>query len=177
MIGYAQFMPTKRVEQQVWSGVGDSRWVVRRGRLARSAGNPGKVPNLFQIVAEKLPRDSLSAVKKDVQRKGLRAYGVYVAHDSMGYARYIGRGDIFNRLKARFRAQPLELMYFSFYVVENQKHEKEIETLLIRAGGPQLHFNDRKRRIDIEVGNVRDFQAGTHFYERKKRRGVRPIKL
>jgi len=95
----------------------------------------------------------------------------------MGYARYIGRGDIFARLEARFRAQPLELMYFSFYVVENLKHEKEIETLLIRAGGPQLHFNERKRRIDIECGNVRDFQAGTRFYERRKRRGRAPMTL
>jgi hypothetical protein len=82
----------------------------------------------------------------------------------MGYARYVGRGAIFPRLKARLKAQPLELKYFSFFVVADKPHEREIETLLIRAGGPHLHFNSRKKRIDIKAGNVRDFEAGTDFY-------------
>jgi len=38
--------------------------------------------------------------------------GIYVAHDSMGVARYIGRGNIFDRLKARRKAQVLELVFF-----------------------------------------------------------------
>lgn len=106
-----------------------------------------------------------------MQEEGLGTDGVYVAHDSMGYARYVGRGAIFTRLRARQKAQPAELVYFSFYVVEDKKHEREVETLLIRAAGPQLHFNTRKRRIDIQPGDVRDFEAGTKFFERQGRRG------
>lgn len=63
----------------------------------------------------------------------------------MGYARYIGRGRIFPRLRARLKSQILELKYFSFYVVEEKKHEGEIETLLIRAAGPLLQFNTQKK--------------------------------
>ncbi len=97
--------------------------------------------------------------------------GVYIAHDSMGVPRYIGRGQIFNRLMLRQKAQPLELVYFSFYVVSEKIHEREIETLLIRAASTQLHFNTRKKRVDIESGNIRDFEAGTLFYERQRIRG------
>lgn len=96
--------------------------------------------------------------------------GVYIAHDSMGVPRYIGRGRIFNRLKLRRKTQPLELVYFSFYVVSEKIHEREIETLLIRAAATQLHFNTRKKRVDIESGNIRDYEAGTLFYERRRRR-------
>jgi hypothetical protein len=97
--------------------------------------------------------------------------GVYVAHDSMGFPRYIGRGAIFTRLKARKDAQPLELTYFSFYVVSEKKHEREIETLLIRAAGPLLQFNTRKKRVNIIPGNIRDYEAGTFFYERQYKKG------
>jgi hypothetical protein len=110
-------------------------------------------------------------VKKHLQLDGLPSNGVYVAHDSMGYARYIGRGDIFTRLKARKKAQRLELSYFSFYVVLEKTHEREIESLLIRAAGPLLEFNNRKRRENIQAADTRDFEAGTQFYERQYKRG------
>jgi hypothetical protein len=89
----------------------------------------------------------------------------------MGVARYIGRGHIFERLKSRRRAQVLELVYFSFYVGFDKTNEREIETLLIRAVGPQLYFNTRKKREDIQPGNIRDYEAGTFFCERQYKRG------
>ena len=89
----------------------------------------------------------------------------------MGYPRYIGRGDIFGRLAARHKAQVLELAYFSFFVVENKMHEREIETIMIRAAGPLLDFNERKVRIDIQPGNAGDFEAGTFYIERQYRKG------
>jgi hypothetical protein len=125
-------------------------------------------------VAEKIPYSALDAVRKDLKARAIGLTGVYVAHDSMGVARYIGRGSIFGRLRRRRRAQSLELHYFSFFVVAEKTHEREIETLLIRAAGPQLHFNTRKKRVDIQPGSVRDFEAGTLFYERRYRRGKRP---
>jgi hypothetical protein len=92
----------------------------------------------------------------------------------MGYARYIGRGRIFSRLLARQKVQILELKYFSFYVVEEKKHEREIETLLIRAAGPLLQFNTKKKRLTISAGNLNDYEAGTLFFERRYLRGQRP---
>ncbi len=94
-----------------------------------------------------------------------------MAHDSMGCPRYIGRGNIFQRLEARKMAHPLELEYFSFYVVSEKKHEREIETLLIRAAGFLLEFNDKKKRVGIAPGNVGDYEAGTIFYERQYKKG------
>jgi hypothetical protein len=92
----------------------------------------------------------------------------------MGYARYIGRGRIFPRLHARLKSQILELKYFSFYVVEEKKHEGEIETLLIRAAGPLLQFNTQKKRVNISSGSLLDYEAGTQFFERRYRRGTKP---
>ena len=106
-----------------------------------------------------------------MQKVGFSHDGIYVAHDSMGYARYVGRGNIFSRLRARQKAQPLELVYFSFYVVLNKNHEREIETLLIRASGPLLQFNTRKKRVTIQAGNIRDYEPGTYFYERQRKKG------
>jgi len=63
--------------------------------------------------------------------------------------------------EARHRANVQELRYFSFYVVLEKSHEREIETLLIRSSGPQLHFNSRKKRVDIQPGDIRDYEAGT----------------
>jgi hypothetical protein len=85
----------------------------------------------------------------------------------MGCPRYIGRGNIFNRLAARKKAQDLELEYFSFYVVSEKKHEREVETLLIRAAGFLLEFNDRKKRVGLEPGSISDYEAGTVFYLRR----------
>ena len=73
--------------------------------------------------------------------------------------------------KSRRDAQELELVYFSFYVVLHKKHEREIETLLIRAAGPLLQFNTRKKRVSIMPGNIKDYEAGTFFYERQYKKG------
>ena len=77
------------------------------------------------------------------------------------------RGAIFARLAARKKAQALELEYFSFYVVNEKKHEREIETLLIRAAAFLLEFNTRKKRVGIEAGSIHDYEAGTVFYQRQ----------
>lgn len=148
-----------------------AHWVVCRGRLVPGPGRPNKVSRLFTVVAEKLPRECLAAVRKDMRDHGLPMTGIYLAHDSMGTVRYAGRGQIFPRLIARFNAQELELLYFSIYVVEDEKHEREIETLLIRATSHLLEFNDRKKRASILPGNIRDYEPGTHFYERQWKKG------
>jgi hypothetical protein len=147
-------------------------WDVNFGELKRGQANPGKTPHLFRVVGEKLPYDALGAVKKHLVQQNFGLNGVYIAHDSMGFPRYVGRGNIFSRLKARYEAQILELKYFSFYVIAEKKHEREIETLLIRAAGGLLDFNTRKKRIGIMPGNVKDFEAGTFFYERKYKKGM-----
>jgi len=126
------------------------------------------------VVAEKIPFAALEEVKKDFRRTlKLDPNGVYVAHDSMGFVRYAGRGHVFNRLKAGKDKHDLELYYFSFYIVADKRHEREIETLLIRDGGPHLSFNSKKKRVDTEPGNIRDFEPGTRFYERQYHRGRR----
>ncbi len=160
---------TKTIHTTVYKS--DEIWNVHFGELKRHQGNPGKTDHLFRIVGEKLPYDALTAIKKHIKEKEFGTNGVYIAHDSMGFPRYIGRGDIFARLKARKDAQDLELAYFSFYVVSEKKHEREIETLLIRAAGPLLQFNTRKKRVDITPGNIRDYEAGTLFYERQYKKG------
>lgn len=161
---------TKRTTKTVWS---DSWWNVLHGELKRSRGRPRKADALFRVVAEKLPFDALDKVRSHLSDNNVTANGVYVAHDSMGVARYVGRGNIFKRLRARHKANVQELMYFSFYVVAEKGHEREIETLLIRSAGPQLQFNSRKKRIDIQPGNIRDYEPGTMFYERQYKRGRR----
>ncbi|MEJ0002404.1 MAG: hypothetical protein WDN30_00240 [Pararobbsia sp.] len=155
-------------------------WVVHFGELQPAKNGPGrpstasKTEHLFRVVGEKLPFEALGTVRKHLKENGYTSQGVYVAHDSMGCPRYIGRGNIFQRLAARKKAQQLELEYFSFYVVVHKKHEREIETLLIRAAAFLLEFNDRKKRIGIAPGSVGDFEAGTVFYERRYERGAKP---
>jgi hypothetical protein len=123
------------------------------------------------VVGEKIPYEFLNDTKKAVRDTVGDVKGVYVSHDSMGYPRYIGRGDIFGRLKSRLAAQRLELKYFSFYVVEKKIHEREIETIMIHTAGPLLEFNNKKKRVDIQAGDIKDFEAGTHFIERQYKRG------
>lgn len=167
-------LATKKIEETVPGNHGS--WKVQYGKLKRGKGHPGKVEHLFKIVGEKIPFDALADVKNHLTSKAHTHQGVYVAHDSMGCPRYIGRGDIFVRLSARKKKQPLELHYFSFYVVSSKKHEREIETLLIRAGGFLLEFNDRKKQVGLEAGNIRDYEAGTIFYERQRKKGKKPKK-
>jgi hypothetical protein len=138
---------------------------------AEGKAAPPTVSRLFQYVGEKIPYEALEAVRAHFLSDKTPAQGVYVAHDSMGASRYIGRGRVFSRLKSHKRAHPHELAYFSFFIVQDKQHEREIETLLIRAAGPQLEFNDRKKRVGIKPGNVRDFEPGTHFYERQTKKG------
>jgi hypothetical protein len=87
----------------------NDQWTVRGGKLKRSRGNPGKVQSLFRCVGEKLPKGSLKKVSDALQADEYR-YGVYFAHDSMGCARYAGRGDVFGRLASHFKAHPDELV-------------------------------------------------------------------
>jgi hypothetical protein len=110
-------------------------------------------------------------VNERLRSQAVRREGVYVAHDSMGYARYIGRGRIFARLRSCRDRHKLEVKYFSFYVVEEKKHEREIETLLIHAAGPLLQFNTKKKRVTISAGAIQDYEAGTHFFERRYKKG------
>ena len=147
-----------------------TNWTVRSGELKRQAGR-SDAARLFKAVAEKIPFGAINAVASALRKMRVPRTGVYIAHDSMGVARYIGRGSIIPRLKARKRAQPLELVYFSFYVVNDSTHEREIETLLIRAAGPQLHFNSKKKRVDIAPGNIRDYEAGTRYFQRQQKKG------
>ncbi len=151
----------------------DALWSVVRGKLTPSPGRPGKVKGLFLVVAEKIPLSALDCIRKDMTAQCLPLTGVYMAHDSMGFARYAGRGNIFSRLKAHKKTHSLELAYFSFYIVLEKIHEREIETILIRAAGPQLQFNDRKKQITIKPGNIRDYEPRTSFYERQYRKGRR----
>ena len=160
---------TKTIISKVFSD--ERQWTVHYGQLKRHQGNPGKAEHLFKVIGEKLPYNSLLKVKKHLKENGHSGQGVYVAHDSMGCPRYIGRGNIFLRLEARKKAQPLELEYFSFYVVSEKKHEREIETLMIRAAGFLLEFNDRKKRVGIARGGIQDYEAGTIFYERQYKKG------
>jgi len=152
--------------------------MVVEGELKRGRGRPASVSRLFKAVAEKLPFGCLDDVRRKLAAAGIGGNGIYVAHDSMGTPRYIGRGAIFTRLRSSLKAHPRELLYYSFFVVEEKAHEREVETLLIRAAGDSLRFNKRKKRVSIAPGNVHDFEAGTRFYERQlkrgKKRGGRP---
>ncbi len=94
-----------------------------------------------------------------------------MAHDSMGVARYGGRGSIFSRLDRHRKDYPDELLYFSFYVISNKAHEREIETAILRAAGGQMVLNERKVRMGLENGNVSDYEPGTWYFERQRPKG------
>ena len=146
-------------------------WKVVGGTLKRAKGNPGKIDNLFSMIAEKIPYSFLNEVRSTVTKLGYDTLGVYVAHDSMGWPRYIGRGEVFSRLRERKKQRRAELHYFSFYFIANKKHTREIETLMIRTAGSLLSFNDKKRRLDQMTGRVDDYEPGTDFIERQSKKG------
>lgn len=151
----------------------DDDWSVAQGVLSKPVreGRPrADVEHLFRVVGEKLPYESLAKVKKHLEAADIGTQGVYIAHDSMGCPRYVGRGNIFHRLAVRKKQQPKELEYFSFYVVSEKKHEREVETLLIHAAGFLLEFNDRKKRVGLQPGSILDYEAGTVFYLRKPKK-------
>lgn len=148
-------------------------WKVVRGQHPVKQKGSASDP-LFEVVGEKLPLQMLEKVRKNLRELlGRDIEGVYVAHDSVGVARYVGRGKIFVRLSGHYRRHKEELKYFSFYVLRDKAHERAIETLCIRVAGPQVLFNTRKKREDIRAGNVRDWPAGTVFYQRQYARGKR----
>jgi hypothetical protein len=149
----------------------DPVWTVMFGRLVPGPGRPAGKPRLFTVVAEKLPFDCLDDVERQMKDQGLSRTGVYMAHDSMGFVRYVGRGSVFGRLRARKMAQQLELTYFSFFVVEDKNHEREVETLLIRTASPLLFFNERKKRASIDAGNLHDYEPRTLYFERQYKKG------
>jgi len=146
-------------------------WTVQYGELKRGQGRPSKEQHLFKVAGEKLPFESLAKVKKHLLEEEHSFQGVYVAFDSMGCPRYIGRGNVFARLEARRKAQPLELHYYSFYIVSQKQHEREVETLLIRAASFLLEFNDKKRRVGLSAGAINDYEPGMFFYERQHKKG------
>lgn len=154
----------------------DATWSVRSGDLRKRPGRPSFDQPLFRTIAERIPFAALDAVRREMTSYDVPLTGAYIAHDSMGAPRYIGRGNLFSRLRRRRSRQKLELAYFSFYVVSEKVHGREIETLLIRAAGPQLHFNTQKKRVDIQPGSTRDYEVGTIFFERRYRRGQQPKK-
>jgi hypothetical protein len=166
-------MKRKKTEKRIWS---DHDWVVVPGRLIGGPGRPLKTSRLFQFVGEKLPYDSLSKVKEHVMKVSTDdPVGVYLSHVSFGVARYGGRGDIFVRLAQHKRDYPKELQYFSFFIIRNKNHEREIETAILRAASSQMTLNERKVRTGLAIGNVIDYEPGTHFVERQSPRG-RPQK-
>jgi hypothetical protein len=132
--------------KKVWF---DKQWTVQFGWLNAGRGGAGGGKRLFRVIGEKLPFEALNEVNKRLRSQGVRREGVYVAQDSMGYARYIGRGRIFSRLRAC----------------------REIETLLIHAAGPLLLFNTKKKRIDMSAGAIQDYEGGTKFFERRYKKG------
>jgi hypothetical protein len=168
-MGGEREMKRKKADKKIWS---DSDWVVVPGRLIPGPGRPLKTSRLFQFVGEKLPYDCLKSVKahiRDVSDDD--PYGVYLSHDSFGVARYGGRGNIFGRLAQHKRDYPKELLYFSFFIIKNKNHEREIETAILRAASSQMTLNERKVRTGLAVGNVTDYEPGTHFVERQSPKG------
>jgi hypothetical protein len=78
---------TKIVSRENRIGV-YGNWVVFPGELRRKRGRPSGIDQLFCAVAEKLPKESLLDVCRALSAKlEHKLYGVYVAHDSMGYPR------------------------------------------------------------------------------------------
>lgn len=150
--------------------VDGEQWKVAFGRLVPWPGRPNKTGHLFSFVAEKIPFSFLKEVKAQMEKNGTKIDGVYMAHDSMGVARYGGRGRVFARLGSHLKKYPKQLHYFSFYVIANKAHEREIETAILRAAGAQMILNNRKVASGFEPGNVQDYEPGTYFFERRQRK-------
>lgn len=148
-------------------------WKVVFGELKRGRGRPAKVKSVFLAFGEKLPKESLDKVERAIIDQEISREGVYFTHDSLGCARYAGRGSVFTRLRASLKAHPSELLYYSCYLIADKQHEREIETALIRVASHLLVFNKRKKRDDIEPGDVRDYEPGTFYFERQRKKGRR----
>jgi len=147
---------TKSIQERVWH---DTSWVVSRGVLKRRRGRPENVKPLFLVVGEKLPFASIDAVGKQVgQRIGSRS-GVYVAQDSMGYARYIGRGKIFTRRRRLGRIERTCSCTTRSTSSSRALTGVRLNPCSYVRAGPLLEFNTRKRRANIEPGDVYDFRG------------------
>jgi len=151
----------------------NKEWTVLIGEMRPTSRERRKGNHLFKYVGEKLPWDSLVKVGGYLKRLGIKREGVYLAHDSMGVARYGGRGRIFSRLRRHKRKYYKELVYYSFFIIENKAHERDIENVILRAAGPQMILNQRKVRDGIEPGRVADYEPGTKFFRRKYARGTK----
>ena len=161
----------KQIDKKIWS---DNDCSVKGGRIVRRGSGKVSIGQLFKAVGEKLPYQAINKVENYViHTLGIKANGIYLAHDSMGCPRYIGRGAIFNRLKSHKKNHSKELYYFSFYIVSAKQHEREIETLVLRSSSYLAVFNERKIRASIEPGNMLDYEVGTQFIERQWKRGPR----
>jgi hypothetical protein len=162
----------KEIWDSLWQGDG---WNVVSGRLKQRIGRPFKNSHLFYVVAEKLPYECFKEVRKQVRSflddQGVERNGVYMAHDSMGVARYGGRGQIFMRLASHKKKYPKQLLYFSFYIIRNKQHEREIETAILRAAGSQMVLNQKKIAQGLDTGNVADYEPGTYFVQRQRKKG------
>ncbi len=152
---------------------GQVDWVIQVGELRPLGRTKQKGDHLFKYVAEKLPWDALPKVNTYLKASNVKRVGVYMAHDSFGVARYGGRGNIFHRLQNHKRKYDKELAYFSFYIIENKTHEREIENAILRAAGPQMLLNQRKVRDGIDPGNVNDYEPGTKYFRRRYARGTK----
>lgn len=151
----------------------DAEWKVSVGELKLTERGGRKPDHLFKYIAEKLPWASLTKVGTYLKSLGVKREGVYMAHDSFGVARYGGRGRIFTRLRNHKRKYTRELVYYSFYIIENKTHEREIENVILRAAGPQMVLNQRKVRDGIDPGWVSDYEPGTKFFRRLYGRGTK----
>jgi hypothetical protein len=150
----------------------DDNWYIQIGEL-RPIRRKTPQDHLFKYVAEKLPWDALPLVSRYLKDRKVKRLGVYMAHDSFGVVRYGGRGNIFSRLRSHKRKYPKELVYFSFFIIENKTHEREIENAILRAAGPQMILNQRKVRDGIDPGSVNDYEPGTKFFRRRYARGAK----
>jgi len=164
-------------KRKVYKKVGESiassdKWTIHHGKLVGSG--KGDIPHnhLFHVIAEKIPIELLRKVEKHHRMLEYPTRGVYICHDSMGSPRYAGRGEnVFGRIGTRYSKHADELVYFSYYIVEEKIHEREIETLVIRAAGFNLEFNERKKRVGISPGSIQDYEAGTAFFIRQRKKG------
>jgi hypothetical protein len=51
----------------------------------------------------------------------------------------------------------------------------EVETALIRVASRLLILNSHKKRDYIEPGDARDYEPGTLFFERQRKKGRRAV--
>ena len=138
---------TKQIGEEVFSD--GTQWTVHHGKLKRGKGHPGKNQHSFQVLGEKLPYSALAKVKKHVLSLGHKPKGVYVAHDSMGCPRYIGRGNVFQRLESRKKAQTLAQKGTSPFTW-SRKRSTSAKSKLCSYGLPAFCLSSTRRKSELE---------------------------